>query len=127
MEFVNLVFENWWQAILIIIVLGCLIIAVSNSFEKLFNLFIKTVRVIGKEFSLRTQSVRASIINLFFGILAAFIAIIIITPSILCQLGFTEENINSSWPGIILVIIVFLGSGLFIYKFETELRAFKDD
>lgn len=119
---------HWWQISILVIVFAYSIRIIGSDIEPLLDKLNNIVVSLSKELSLQSPAGRAATMNLVLAALAFVVAIILIVPNLLVQIGIQEEqNSMNVILGIVLILFVFTMSGFFLYLFEFQLPAFKDD
>lgn len=124
----ELILAHWWQFSIIVLVLLIALVFAGKSTETIIILIKDTLLTLAREAIFKTASSRAASVNVIMLIFSGVIAIALVIPNILVQLGLKEEN-NSFliFLGVIQFLMVGGGSGYGIYLFEKTLPAFKDD
>ena len=121
-----LLFQYWWQFVIIIIVLAGALVVVGKSTEKTLKFLQEFVITLSRELTMSTDSTRTAIFNLFAAGLAALLAIILVSPSLLVSLGLIQSSDHfNPILGVILFLAVFATSVYFIRDAKSSSRAFK--
>jgi len=122
------IIEYWWQfAIIAIVLTGCLYV-VGKSAEGFLVLMKGILLTLAKEALSKTSSSRAASVNVIMLIISGILAVVLVTPNVLIQLGLKEENgYFTTVLGVAQFLLVGVGSGYFILRFEEQIPAFKDN
>ena len=122
------ILANWWQFSIIVIVLVIGIYLAGKSTESLLEQIKGILVTLAKEPIFKTASNRAASVNLIMLIFSGILAIALVVPNLLSQLGLElqEQNSYLITLGVFQFLAVGGGSGYFIMQFENQLPAFKD-
>jgi hypothetical protein len=124
----ELILAHWWQFTIIVIVLVFATYVAGKSAETILVLIKETLLTLARETLFKTASSRAASINVIMLIFSGILAIALVIPNILVQLGLKEESESFViFLGVFQFLLVGGGSGYGIYLFEKTLPAFMDD
>lgn len=125
----EIILANWWQFSILVILLIIGIYIAGKSTENLIKLVMGILVTLSKEPGFKAESNRAALVNIIMVIFSVILAIALVVPNYLSQLGL-ELQAQNSYPitlGIIVFLTVCVGSGYFILQFKNQIPAFKDD
>lgn len=121
----EIILEDWWKFILIIISLSIAAHLAGKTIIDLFREINTLFNTLSRELTLRTRPKRGAIVNIIMLLFAGLLALSLVIPNALAQLGLQDnENIKIPLLGIGVFLATACISGLMIHSFESELPAF---
>ena len=124
----ELILDHWWQFLLVLAGLTLAAKVIGLSLEGTLKALGSLVVTLGREFTGRTSSQLSAFVNILMIVFALFVTVLLISPSVLSQLGLLVGDGSGSAAilGVFLLVLVLLVSPWFILQFEKETRDFRE-